>query len=147
MGDLLREMAAITDQKARNARVSLSLDIAPDLPPVKATPSVVQQVILNLLNNAVDALEKTGGEIIMTAREVPEQHMLLVKVADNGPGIPTEIKSRIFDPFFTTKPAGKGTGLGLSICYGIVRGLGGSISVDSEVGQGTVFYVLLPLEE
>lgn len=151
IGDLLREMVALTDQKARNAKVDISLHIEPGLPPVRATPSVLQQIILNLVNNAVDAMEaqpeKSGGQLSLRARLAADGHRVHVAVQDNGPGIPPEIKARIFDPFFTTKPAGKGTGLGLSICYGIVQGLGGSISLDSVVGEGTTFHVLLPVDE
>lgn len=154
IGDLLREMLALTDQKARNAAVDISLQIEPGLPPVRATPSVLQQIILNLVNNAVDAMEsqqatehKQGNQLTLQARRAPDGRRVHVTVQDTGPGIPPEIKARIFDPFFTTKPAGKGTGLGLSICYGIVQGLGGSITLDSVVGQGTTFHVLLPVEE
>lgn len=151
IGDLLREMVSLSDQKARNAKVDISLQIEPGLPPVRATPSVLQQIILNLVNNAVDAMEaqpeKSGGQLSLRARCAADGHRVHVAVQDTGPGIPPEIKARIFDPFFTTKPAGKGTGLGLSICYGIVQGLGGSITLDSEVGQGTTFHVLLPVDE
>ena len=151
MGDLLREMLALTDQRARNAQVDVSLHVATALPPVRATPSVLQQIILNLMNNAVDALdghpvpENTSRRLALTATLDEDTGMVRVEVKDNGPGIPPEVRARIFDPFFTTKPAGKGTGLGLSICYGIVQGLGGSISVDSQTGQGTMFCVLLPV--
>lgn len=142
---LLQEMAALTDQKARNARVELTVQAPADLPPVHATPSVLQQLILNLFNNAVDALEEKGGGVLHAAAQLsPDGRVVHLSVADNGPGIPPEVRARIFDPFFTTKPVGKGTGLGLSICYGIVRGLGGEITLESTVGQGTVFHVYLP---
>lgn len=146
IGALLHEMLALTDQKARNARVELSIAVEPNLPPVRGTPSVLQQLILNLCNNAVDAMESTGGALHLAAALTPNRKMVHIRVADTGPGIPREIRARIFDPFFTTKPVGKGTGLGLSICYGIVRGLGGSIEVESTVGKGTTFHILLPAE-
>lgn len=147
IGDLLREMVALTDQKARNAAVDISLHIEPGLPAVRATPSVLQQIVLNLVNNAVDAMEGTGGQLSLRARLAADGHRVHVAVQDTGPGIPPEVKARIFDPFFTTKPAGKGTGLGLSICYGIVQGLGGSITLDSTPGEGATFHVLLPVDE
>ena len=148
MGDLLREMVSITDQRARNASVDISLYVDTGLPPVRATPSVLQQIILNLVNNAVDAMEaQGGGKLHLSARQAEGQEAVHVAVQDNGPGIPPEVRARIFDPFFTTKPAGKGTGLGLSICYGIVQGLGGSITLDSEAGKGTTFHVLLPTDD
>lgn len=143
IADMLREMAALTDQKARNARVNISVRLPPDLPAVRATPSVLQQLLLNLFNNAVDAMEDAGGELRVEAAAMPEG-MVHVRVADTGPGMSEDVRARIFDPFFTTKSVGKGTGLGLSICYGIVRGLGGSITVESALGGGTTFHVLLP---
>jgi two-component system NtrC family sensor kinase len=99
----------------------------------------MQQVLLNLINNAVDAMEKTGGSIDLTTRV--DGDFVVVDVGDTGPGIPQANLVRIFDPFFTTKPVGKGTGLGLSICYGIINKIGGEISVNSAVGVGTVFHI------
>lgn len=146
VGTLLREMVALTNEKARNAGVSISVSIAQDLRPVVATPSVLQQIFLNLFNNAVDAMENSGGSLTVKATvdaDAPVP-MVLVAVADSGTGIPPKVLKRIFDPFFTTKAAGKGTGLGLSICYGIVQGLGGHIRIDSVEGEGTTFFVSLP---
>lgn len=146
VGELLHEMAALTDQKARNAGVSIAVSVEPGLPPVTATPSVLQQIFLNLFNNAVDAMEgREGGSLRVDALREPDADSVRVSVSDTGMGIPPKVMARIFDPFFTTKPAGKGTGLGLSICYGIVQGLGGSITVESVEGQGTTFHVLLPM--
>lgn len=144
MGALLREMVALTNEKARNAGVSISVDIAPGLARVTATPSVLQQVFLNLFNNAVDAMETTGGSLHVQATVGQSPHSLHVSVADTGVGIPPKVLKKIFDPFFTTKPAGKGTGLGLSICFNIVQGLGGHIRIDSEEGKGTTFHIVLP---
>lgn len=144
MGALLREMVALTNEKARNAGVSISVDIALGLEPVRATPSVLQQVFLNLFNNAVDAMEKNGGSLQVRATAGHSPHSLHVAVADTGAGISPKVMKKIFDPFFTTKPAGKGTGLGLSICFNIVQGLGGHIRIDSEEGKGTTFHIVLP---
>lgn len=144
IGSLLREMVALANEKARTAGVSISVDIAPDLEPVIATTSVLQQIFLNIFNNAVDAMENTGGSLHIHATAGEEAHSIRVAVTDTGPGIPPKVLKRIFDPFFTTKPAGKGTGLGLSICFSIVQGLGGHIRVDSVEGQGTTFHITLP---
>lgn len=115
-----------------------------DIPEITCSPSQLNQVFLNLINNAAQAIEDGPGEItITTRREGTDQ--VAVEIADNGKGIPPEIMSRIFDPFFTTKAVGKGTGLGLSISYKIIEQHGGRITVDSIVGKGTRFTIVLPL--
>jgi len=116
-----------------------------DIPPITCSPSQINQVFLNLVNNAAQALGPGPGEIRITTRREGAGHVA-VEVADNGKGIPPEILPKIFDPFFTTKDVGKGTGLGLSIVYKIVEQHGGRISVDSKVGVGTRFTVVLPLQ-
>jgi len=102
----------------------------------------MQQVFLNLVNNAIDAMDPGGGDLDIITRQ--EGGTVVAQVSDTGSGIPEANLSRIFDPFFTTKPVGKGTGLGLSIIYGIINKLGGTISVDSAVGRGTTFTISLP---
>jgi signal transduction histidine kinase len=120
-------------------------DLEP-VPPVTANEARLGQVFLNLVVNAAQALPEEALERnqIRVASRL-EGSQVLVEVADNGVGIPSEHLPRLFDPFFTTKPAGKGTGLGLSICHAIVTGLGGRILVDSTVGVGSTFRVLLPV--
>ena len=115
-----------------------------DIPPVTCSPSQINQVFLNLINNAAQAIETGRGVIALTTRRHDADHVA-VEVQDNGKGIPPEILPKIFDPFFTTKEVGKGTGLGLSIVYKIVEQHGGQISVDSAPGVGTKFTVVLPL--
>ncbi len=115
-----------------------------DIPAITCSPSQLNQVFLNLINNAAQAIESGTGEITLITRMEGADHVA-VEIADNGKGIPPEIMSKIFDPFFTTKAVGKGTGLGLSISYKIIEQHGGSISVDSTVGQGTRFTIVLPL--
>jgi two-component system NtrC family sensor kinase len=143
VNELVQEMASLCEQRARFSNVRMGLNLDPNLPPVCASPSEMQQVFLNLINNALDAMEKSGGEINITTRVDGDR--VVVDVADTGPGIPQANLGRIFDPFFTTKPVGKGTGLGLSICYGIIQKMGGEISVQSAVGVGTVFHIRLPI--
>jgi two-component system NtrC family sensor kinase len=115
-----------------------------EIPAITCSPSQLNQVFLNLINNAAQAVESGKGELTITTRVEDGQHVA-VEIADNGHGIPPEIMSKIFDPFFTTKAVGKGTGLGLSISYKIIEQHGGRISVDSTVGKGTRFTIILPL--
>ena len=115
-----------------------------EIPAITCSPSQLNQVFLNLINNAAQAIETGSGEITLSTRIEDPEHVA-VEIADNGKGIPPEIISKIFDPFFTTKGVGKGTGLGLSISYKIIEQHGGRISVDSTLGQGTRFTIVLPL--
>jgi two-component system, NtrC family, sensor kinase len=115
-----------------------------EIPPVTCSPSQVNQVFLNLVNKAAQAIENGRGVITLTTRRQDAEHVA-VEVQDNGKGIPSDVLPKIFDPFFTTKDVGKGTGLGLSIVYKIIQQHGGSINVDSAAGVGTKFTVVLPL--
>ncbi|MBN1209793.1 MAG: AAA family ATPase [Myxococcaceae bacterium] len=119
------------------------------LPPVTASETRLGQVFLNLIVNAAQAIpegtDAKAHEIRLTTQR-DDAGWAVVTVKDTGAGIPPENLSRLFDPFFTTKPAGVGTGLGLSICHGIITGLGGRITVESEPGRGTAFRVFLPVE-
>jgi signal transduction histidine kinase len=126
---------------ARKHKVELAFDPHP-LPGVTCSPGKINQVVLNLLTNAVQA-SPDGGRVTVRTRHVKDG--VQIQVADTGHGIPPEIRGRIFDPFFTTKPQGEGTGLGLSISHGIVSDHGGRLEVESEVGAGTTFTVTLPL--
>jgi signal transduction histidine kinase len=112
-----------------------------DIPFVHCIPGQINQVFLNLLINAVHAIQESG---VITLRTRHDGDFVTVEVEDTGSGIPAEIKERIFEPFFTTKPVGKGTGLGLSISWEIVQRHKGTITVQSEVGHGTLFQVKLP---
>ena len=143
INDLIEELVALSAQKAKYSNVTINTVLQKDLPPLQVSETEVQQVFLNLINNALDAMEKKGGVIDVTT--LMEGDHIAVQVADNGPGIPEANLARIFDPFFTTKPVGKGTGLGLSICYGIIKKMGGEIDVHSVMGVGTTFRVLIPL--
>jgi len=140
---LIEEVVGISDQRARYSNVVIHTDLAPDLPQTAVSPTEFQQVFLNLINNAMDAMEKKGGKLSIASRL--ENDRVVVNVTDTGPGIPREYLARIFDPFFTTKPVGKGTGLGLSICYGIVKKIGGEIDVRSVLEEGSSFTVKLPV--
>ena len=142
LNDLVDEVTGLTSQKTRYANVSIETDLSPGLPPVQAAPSELQQVLLNLVNNAIDAIERPGGTVTVATRTAGDD--VVLEVSDTGKGIPEANLARIFDPFFTTKPVGQGTGLGLSICYGIVEKMGGTITVESEIETGTTFTVVFP---
>jgi two-component system, NtrC family, sensor kinase len=117
-----------------------------ELPPVSASPVQINQVFLNLLVNAMQAIESThrdDGRIVVETRCNGKEVILEVK--DNGCGIPADVLPQIFDPFFTTKSVGDGTGLGLSITHGIVQDHGGRMDVETAAGQGTCFRVILPI--
>jgi len=143
LNELVEEVVSISNKKSYTG-ISINTDLDQALPTFYGSPSEIQQILLNLINNARYALEKNGGQIDINTR-LEEKHILVV-VEDNGPGIPNANLDRIFDPFFTTKPVGKGTGLGLSICFGIIKRMGGEIKVDSAVDEGTRFEIRFPLE-
>jgi signal transduction histidine kinase len=123
--------------------IEVSADLHEEPLQVMGNANQVEQVLLNLMMNAGDAMENGGGKIVVTTDTAGVSARL--RVADTGGGIPAEALGRIFEPFFTTKPVGKGTGLGLSVSYGIVKDHKGEISVQSKVGQGTAFTILIPL--
>lgn len=148
INEAIREIVSFTAQMARYNNVIIETNLGEGLPFIRISPSELQQVILNLINNAIDAMEKSGGTIkIETKISQIEKDHLVVTIEDNGPGIPQINLNRIFDPFFTTKPVGKGTGLGLSICYGIIQKMGGKIDVQSQVGVGSKFRIWIPFQE
>jgi signal transduction histidine kinase len=115
-----------------------------ELPLVKCFPQQLNQVIMNLLVNGAQAIEKQGTIRIKTWNG---DGSVNISISDTGSGIPEDKLSKIFDPFFTTKPVGQGTGLGLSIAYDIIKRHKGEISVESEVGKGTVFNIKIPVTE
>ena len=146
INELLSELIALSEQRAKYAKISIHTDFQNDLPVTYIAQSEVQQVLLNLINNAIDAMESRGGELTISTHFEFERSAIVIEVSDNGPGIPEANLSRIFEPFFTTKPVGKGTGLGLSICYGIIQKMGGQINVESVIDSGTTFSIRLPVK-
>jgi two-component system NtrC family sensor kinase len=125
-------------------KVEFVRQFSPYLPTIQADPAQLQQVFVNLLNNAAEAMAD-GGTITLATRPVNNQ-WVEIRVSDSGCGIPEENLGKLFTPFFTTKALGKGTGLGLSIVYGIIKMHRGQITVQSQVGQGTTFTVTLPVQ-
>ncbi|MEW5912828.1 MAG: ATP-binding protein [Thermodesulfobacteriota bacterium] len=138
---LIREVLGFLGKEAEYRNIDINLAIPKEIGPVQADKGQLQQVLLNIINNALAALEN-GGEINISVAEQPND-AVAISIADNGVGIPKEHLQRIFEPFFSTKGE-KGTGLGLSITYGIIRKMGGRIEVESQPGEGTTFTVILP---
>lgn len=131
-----------------SSQVPPGIDIVRDVPEdmiLNLDAQRLQEVFLNLLMNAIQAIERPPGEIRITAEPDPANHQAVITIEDSGVGIPEANFNQIFDPFFTTKPVGTGTGMGLSIVYGIVQKHQGIISVESKVGEGTRFCIRLPL--
>lgn len=147
VNDVIGEVVALSEQRAKFSSVTVHMNLQENLPLIKVSESELQQVFLNLINNSLDAMEKTGGNMHLSTRTEQGHYddNILIEVADDGPGIPKANLNRIFDPFFTTKSVGKGTGLGLSICYGIIKKLGGDIEVRSVIDGGTTFTIRIPL--
>ena len=142
LGQGLSDTVIVLSSKARARSVMLTLDLPPDLPRASGFGGELNQVWSNLIDNAIDAAPD-GGQVTISAVQGPGS-IVVVKIVDNGAGIPPEMKNRIFEPFFTTKPIGKGTGLGLDIALGLVRRNKGGIDVESEPGR-TEFRVTLPV--
>jgi two-component system, cell cycle sensor histidine kinase and response regulator CckA len=160
VNDIVHDVLSLTQPLLRD-NIRLSLDLAGNLPTVYGDSSELEQVLINLIVNAVDAMPDGGNLKLATHVALPNQTGLAKKesiprkkdeavvqisITDTGIGIPLESQSLIFEPFFTTKPEGKGTGLGLSSAFGIVRQHGGKIEVNSAPGKGTTFTVSLPAQ-
>jgi two-component system NtrC family sensor kinase len=139
--DLLKQVMGFLEQEAIYRNLQVEFDVEEDLPPLFSDRGQLQQVFLNILNNAFAAV-KDGGRIVIAAKRHNDEE-LAVSMTDNGHGIPDKDLHYIFEPFFSTKGVA-GTGLGLSITYGIVQKLGGRIEVESKEGEGTTFTVILP---
>lgn len=143
---LIDELVRLKERDAALLSIRFIRNYENKLPFVQADPSQLRQVFFNLINNAMEAIHASEGEIRITTRKEKGDRIRVV-IDDTGTGIPYENQHKVFDPFFTTKETGKGTGLGLSICHGIIERIGGTIFMTSEVGRGTAFTVTLPLKQ
>jgi len=156
--DVVRGVLDLMEHRIEQSGVRVALEVEPDLPRVRADADQVQQVLLNLASNALDAMPDGGSLTLRAARAAvppalsdppgsgPRTGFVALSVIDTGTGIRVEHQGRVFDPFFTTKDVGQGTGLGLSVSYGIVRDHGGAIELDSRPGSGSRFTVYLPVD-
>jgi PAS domain S-box-containing protein len=143
LNERIHSSLRLSHRMLTDRRIDLHLDLCEELPSVLGDPVEFEQVLINLLNNAVEAMAD-GGELHLASHA--EAGQVVISLRDTGEGIEAEDLGSIFDPFFTTKNFGEGTGLGLSISYGIVQKMGGSIEVESELGSGAVFHIRLPGE-
>jgi signal transduction histidine kinase len=141
---IIGDVLSFLEKEASYRNITLNLEIPDDLPSLVTDRGKVQQIFLNLINNAFQAVGD-GGRIDIVGRPI-DGGKIAVRVSDNGCGISDENLQKIFEPFFSTKRDSGGTGLGLSITYGLVQRLGGQIAAESELGKGTTFTVTLPVE-
>jgi PAS domain S-box-containing protein len=147
LNKLVAETVELLAYPLRVDNVAVHLHLDDHVPPLWGDPHQLQQVLINLLTNAQQALRAAPGrkEVTLTTRYDPAQHQITLEVTDTGPGIPSALQARIFEPFFTTKPSGVGTGLGLPLCRGIVEAHGGTLGVASELGRGATFRITVPV--
>jgi two-component system NtrC family sensor kinase len=145
INDVINEVLGFLTKEASYHNIEITHDLQLDLPLIRSDRGQLQQIFLNIINNAIDAVGK-DGDIKITSFLMNANH-LQIDIVDNGPGMPIEVLSKIFEPFFTTKNSKEvqGTGLGLSITYGLVKKLGGEIFVDSTVGSGSTFTLVFPI--
>lgn len=143
IGDVVKSSARLVSHQKRGENIAFKVDLQDDLPPVQADEGQIQQAIISLATNAIDAMPEGGT---LTFRVFSQNSRVLIEIQDTGIGIAPENVSKIFEPFFTTKEVGKGTGLGLSVCYGIITEHGGNLSVRSNLGVGTIFTIYLPVQ-
>jgi C4-dicarboxylate-specific signal transduction histidine kinase len=154
VGAILVRVTSLLDFRLRKAGVTLRTQIAPDVPPVAAAPHALEQILINLLANALDAVSGSPGPIIQVRARVMAENprFAAIEVADNGPGIAKALRARLFESFFTTKGDEQGTGLGLAVSREIARGAGGDLALADEPGSWnepvvTVFRLTLPFSQ
>ena len=142
MTEVIKATARLVTHQQRGDNVRIEIEAAENLPKVLGDVGQLQQAVVALATNAIDAMPEGGT---LTLRATRNGSRVLVQVKDSGIGIPLENMNKIFDPFFTTKDVGQGTGLGLAVCYGILSDHGGRLDVRSTVGAGTTFTITLPV--
>jgi PAS domain S-box-containing protein len=151
INDPIKDVFKVLGHQLQVHDIDLQIDLDPDLPDIIAEHNRLEQVFINLVSNAIDALDEKSNQ--PGSEESPKQLVIksfldddqvIVHVADTGTGMSEEVKNKIIEPFFTTKKVGKGTGLGVSISYGIVKDYGGSIEIESQIGRGTSFKLMFP---
>ncbi len=142
---MVREVVGFIRKEAEYKDITIDVDVDEDVPEIVSDRGKLQQILLNLANNAIAAMDR-GGRLEITVRNIPGEHAIVLSVRDNGCGISEENQKKVFEPFFSTRTQDGGTGLGLAITYGLVRDLRGSMELESVVGEGTTFTITLPYE-
>jgi two-component system NtrC family sensor kinase len=142
--DILSSSANLIAHQKRGGNVEIKLDVRDELPAINVDGGQIQQAVIALGTNGIDAMPNGGT---LTFRAFPQANGIVIEIEDTGVGIAPENMSKVFEPFFTTKEVGCGTGLGLAVCYGIITEHGGRLSVRSNLGKGTVFSILLPARD
>jgi two-component system NtrC family sensor kinase len=142
--EMIQEILGFLKKEADYRRIEPLVDIADDVVAIDSARGNLQQIFLNILNNAFAAMDDGGRLEISVSRK--GRNSIVIVIADNGHGIPSEDLKHVFEPFFTTRNIAGGTGLGLSITYGMVREIGGDIAVESKLGEGTRFIITLPIK-
>jgi len=148
LNQIVEEAIELTSHSLRTTKIDVTLQMSDGLPLVMGDPDQLRQVLTNLIINARHALEEIAGErtlTITTATSDDDKSHVVIGVTDNGPGVPSEIRSRIFEPLFTTKEVGKGTGIGLALCHRVMQAHNGAIKLEQASGGGTTFALELPL--
>ena len=151
INDPIKDVFKVLGHQLKVHDVNVELDLQPNLPDIMAEHNRLEQVFINLVSNAIDAMDEKNSQpdVLdsskqLTIKSFVEEELVTVLVSDTGTGMSEEVKNKIIEPFFTTKKVGKGTGLGVSISYGIVKDYGGSIDIESEIGRGTTFKLMFP---
>ena len=142
INETLDQTIDLLENYARINNIDIQTDLAPDVPIIANDQAQLQQVFLNLISNAIDAISKDG--LIEIESRSTDSH-IVVTISDDGPGIPKDQQKKVFEPFFTTKETEKGTGLGLWISYDIMEKMGGTIIFESKKGEGSTFTVKVPI--
>jgi C4-dicarboxylate-specific signal transduction histidine kinase len=151
LNDPVNDVFKVLGHQLKVHDVEVELDLDPDIPDILAEHNRLEQVFINLVSNAIDAMDEkdkrpgiSDKEKRLTIKSFSENDHACVNITDTGIGMSAEVKNKIFEPFYTTKKVGKGTGLGVSISYGIVQDYKGSIEIESEVGKGATFILKFP---
>jgi two-component system NtrC family sensor kinase len=145
LNQVVSRCTMLIQHQLEHSGVQLQKELAANMPPVHCDPAQVEQVLLALVMNAIDAMPR-GGNLWLRTRSLPQSSQVELQVRDDGCGMTPEVRTKLFEPFVTTKPEGKGVGLGLAISRSIIERHHGSIEVESEVGRGTTFYIFLPVD-
>ena len=144
VNEVARTAVGIVKYDSRSKQIQFHLELSPELPRVFLVADQLLQVFINILFNAVDAMEHCGSDLLIQTEK--QEESIVIQIRDTGCGIPESDLNKIFEPFYTTKEVGKGTGLGLSVSYGIIKNWGGEIRVESQVNRGSTFTIILPLK-